>query len=123
MPLRCVVGGCSNVSCKKKGISVHIIPYFEDDRPIAKADFVLMKRKKWKPRKYSCVCSRHFAPEDYAQRFSFGLERGKRQLIRDDVGIVPVPQFNVGVTGDIGTGKRNLSGRSKRKVSVNIPFI
>ena len=42
MPSRCVVGGCSNKPDAKKGIKLHIIPYFGDDCPVAKG-----RRRKW----------------------------------------------------------------------------
>ena len=52
MPSRCVVVECSNQPVSKNGIKLHIIPYFENDRPIAKKkamqwiDFVLLRRAK-----------------------------------------------------------------------------
>ena len=36
MPTRCVAGGCSNTPDLEKGIALHSIPYFGDDRPQAK---------------------------------------------------------------------------------------
>lgn len=36
MPSRCVAGGCSNTPDLEKGIGLHSIPYFGDDRPQAK---------------------------------------------------------------------------------------
>ena len=100
MPLRCVVWNCSNTASSKKGITVHIILYYNDDRPLAKArrkqwiDFVKTKRKHWKPKKYSCVCSQHFAA-DYTRRFSFLSHQGKRQLVKDETGVVPIPRYSV----------------------------
>ena len=42
MPRRCVVFGCSEVANSEKGISVHVIPYFEDNRPVS-----VRHRKRW----------------------------------------------------------------------------
>ena len=42
MPDRCVVGGCSNIPDAEKGIALHKIPFYGDDRSEAKA-----RRKKW----------------------------------------------------------------------------
>lgn len=59
MPTRCVAGGCSNTPDLEKGIALHSIPYFGDDRPQAKkrrkkwVDFVKQKRAKWEPSKNS----------------------------------------------------------------------
>jgi len=36
MPTRCVVGGCSNKRNIQKGIALHTIPFYGDDRPEAK---------------------------------------------------------------------------------------
>ena len=53
MPKRCVAAGCSNVSNLKEGISLHKLPFYDDDRPEAKkrrqkwVDFVRLKRMKW----------------------------------------------------------------------------
>ena len=65
MPKRCVVWNCSNVADKTKNIALHVIPFYGDDRPIAKSrrkewvDFVRKKRgQKWSPYKSSVICSR-----------------------------------------------------------------
>ena len=56
MPTICVAAGCSNQKDEAKGISLHVIPFFEDDRPEAKrrrkkwVDFVKQKRAKWSHR-------------------------------------------------------------------------
>ena len=76
MPKRCVVAGCDNVTDKEKGISLHRIPYLEDERPEAKkrrkkwVDFVNLKRAKWTPTPHSVICSEYFKPEDFTRRFS-----------------------------------------------------
>jgi len=36
MPTSCVVGGCSNKRNIQKGIALHTIPFYDDDRPEAK---------------------------------------------------------------------------------------
>ena len=33
IPNKSVLGGCSNVTDKKQGISLHFIPFAEDERP------------------------------------------------------------------------------------------
>ena len=76
MPRRCVVYGCGEFACAEKGVSVHTIPYFGDERPIALSrrkrwtDFVAKTRKDWTATKASGVCSKHFRPEDYDQRLA-----------------------------------------------------
>ena len=73
MPRRCVVYGCRESACAEKSVSVHIIPYFGDERPIAVSrrkrwtDFVEKTRKNWKATKTSAVCSKHFRTDDYEQ--------------------------------------------------------
>ena len=75
MPERCVVFGCSNVKDTKKGISLHIIPYFGDERQEAKrrrkvwVQFVSRKRANREPSKSSVICLQHFVPEDFERRF------------------------------------------------------
>ena len=68
---RCVVFGCSEVANSEKGISVHVIPYFGDNRPVSVSrrkrwtDFVARTRKNWKDSQSSAICSKHFTPEDF----------------------------------------------------------
>ena len=56
MPTICIAAGCSSKKDKAKGISLHVIPFFEDERPEAKrrrkkwVDFVKQKRAKWQTR-------------------------------------------------------------------------
>ena len=77
MPDRCVVTGCSNVPNSEKGIALHKIPFFGDDRNQAKArrkkwtEFVQLKHAKWSPTASSAVCSCHLAPEDFTRKLSF----------------------------------------------------
>jgi len=100
MPKYCVVTNCKNESNLREGISLHTIPFCDDDRPEAKkrrkrwVDFVSMHRKKWHPTKWSAICSKHFKPEDYETRFSNieGLENPVHpRLRRDDFGILSFP--------------------------------
>ena len=40
------------------------------------------------------MCSCHFAPEDFAEKFAFATAKKKqRQLIKDDIGFVTVTRF------------------------------
>ena len=55
MPGRCVAGGCSAFPDVEKGLVLHAIPFYNDDRPEARkrrkkwVDFVKQKRAKWEP--------------------------------------------------------------------------
>ena len=77
MPDRCVVAGCSNVPNSEKGIALHNIPFFGDDRNKAKArrkkwtEFVELKRGKWSPTASSAVCSCHFATRRFYKKTFF----------------------------------------------------
>ena len=52
------------------------------------------KRAKWQSSACSYVCSSHFAPEDFAEKFVFAAAKKKqRQLIKDDIGFVTVTRF------------------------------
>ncbi|KAK3755170.1 hypothetical protein QZH41_010695 [Actinostola sp. cb2023] len=99
MPDRCTVGGCSNESNSELGISLHRIPFYNDERPEAKkrrkrwTDFVLRTRSHWKATKLSTVCSDHFVYEDY-QRYAVEVPDTRAytpRLKKDDVGIVVFP--------------------------------
>lgn len=119
MPSRCVVGGCSNKPDAKKGIRLHIIPYFSDDRTIGKArrrrwvDFVSRRRKYWTPSGTSSVCSSHFKADDYSQKYSFGEERHLAHLMRDDIGIVAFPSVYLDTNE-----QQQQTPRSRRMVSI-----
>ena len=123
MPEVCVAAGCSNQKDEVKGISLHVIPFFEDDRPEAKrrrkkwVDFVKQKRAKWKPSKRSVICSVHFKPEDFGRRFALGEPGGKsmpRWLRKDEFGCCVFPTIHT-------VGKEDAMGkpskREKRMVS------
>ena len=61
MPDRCVVAGCSNIPNSEKGLALHKIPLYGDDRKGAKArrkkwtEFVQLKRAKLSPTASSTV--------------------------------------------------------------------
>ena len=105
MPDRCVVFGCKNSNSKEfreRGLSLHRIPFFEDQRPIAKkrrklwVDFVNVKRQKWEPSKYSSVCSQHFTEGDFERPTILQLpefQPPRRDLKRDEVGISVFPSI------------------------------
>ena len=106
------------------GISLHRIPFFDDDRPEAKrrrrkwVEFVNRKRAKWLPSKSSAVCSVHFMPEDFTTCFGAlpGMKEGvKRRLIEDDVGVVPVSSVYAEDISEID-GSWSLSRRNRRMV-------
>ena len=124
MPKRCVVAGCDNVADKEKGISLHRIPYLQDERPEAKkrrkkwVDFVNLKRAKWTPTPHSVICSEHFKPEDFTRRFSHVEGEGEtsdsvgnRWLTKDEIGISVFP--TIMPTSDAGA---QHSVREKRMV-------
>ena len=103
MPTICVAAGCSNQKDEAQGISLHVIPFFEDDRPEAKRrrkkwiDFVKLKRAKWEPSKRSVICSVHFKPEDFERRFALGEPGGKsmpRWLCKDGFGCCVFPTIH-----------------------------
>ena len=105
MPDRCVAFGCGNENdktCKERGISLHKIPFFEDERGIAKRRrklwvyFVRTKRDNWNPTKQSAICSQHFKPDDFASpTISLPGFRGhmKAALKRDEIGISVFPSI------------------------------
>ena len=122
MPERCVVGGCSNVKDINNGISLHRIPFFEDERTEAKRrrkkwiEFVSRKRAKWTSSKTSVICSVHFLPDDFIHAVLSGLDVGlKRRLIEDSIGTVPVPSVYLKEASEplVSSGSR----RNQRMVS------
>ena len=66
--------------------------------------------------KHSVICSRHFAPEDYTRRFDYGGQRPR--LIRDEVGVLAVPQLMEEVATEGGGSM--LTKRAKRKICIEI---
>lgn len=123
MPDRCVVYGCSNVNDPENGISLHRIPFFNDNRSEALArrkkwvDFVKSKRAKWEPTASSHVCSCHFAKEDFSEQFLFPGVKRRRELKKDAVGVVPVPRFQKNAWEE-----EELSSRTRRQVRNSLIF-
>ena len=77
MPFYCVAANCTNKVCLKDGISLHNIPYFNDEHTEAKrpkrqrkvrVDFVCAKRL-FVPSNTSTICSDHCRTEDYERQF------------------------------------------------------
>ena len=99
MPDRCVVFGCSNRADAEKGISLHRIPFWNDERPEAKrrrkiwVNFVATKRANWTPSKFSAICSEHFVPDDYDKYLVEipGTRDYTPRLKKDETGIVVFP--------------------------------
>ena len=50
-------------------------------------DFVDLKRAKWVPTKWSCICSNHFTQESISRRYPACTSSTSR-LIKDDFGIL-----------------------------------
>ena len=118
MPTTCVAFGCNNVPNFEKGIALHIIPFFGDDRAEARkrrkkwVDFIKAKRANWKPTKHSAVCSEHFKPVDF-QRYFSGLPGAnfKPRLKKDDLGVSVFPTVHASSI----VPQKTESDRSKRK--------
>lgn len=100
MPNRCVAGHCSNFPNVEQGIVLHAFPFYGDERPTARrrrrqwVEFVKAKRARWEPTATSRLCSAHFKPEDFMRRFHNIEGQGQAvipRLIRDEIGVVPVP--------------------------------
>jgi hypothetical protein len=118
----CVAANCTNKACLSSGISVHTIPYYNDDRPEAKrrrkiwVDFVKAKRV-FEP---STLCSIHFLPEDYERRFSSLPNQTKPnhpRLKRDDLGICVYPSIHA-VPTKHASEPDTQSPRDRRMVSL-----
>jgi hypothetical protein len=130
MPFYCVAANCKNKSSLKDGISLHVIPYFNDERPETKrrrkrwVDFVSAKRV-FTPSKSSTICSAHFTPDDYERRFFSlpGLAKPNYQKLKtDEVGICVFPTIHAPSptpkAKDVASMKsQTTSARSKRMVS------
>ncbi|XP_048585684.1 uncharacterized protein LOC116611738 isoform X1 [Nematostella vectensis] len=98
MSNRCIVFGCGNVPSQKEGISLHLIPFYGDDRPEAKSrrrrwiDFVKGNRV-WKPGTTASICSKHFLPNDFPNVYA-GEVRKKRLKV-DDFGVSVWPTVHM----------------------------
>ncbi len=127
MPHRCVVFGCSNVTSRNEGISLHIIPFANDDRAEAKKrrkkwiDFVRRRRLNFEPSATSKICSRHFKAEDFVRRFGVHLTgdeaKLKAVLKSDEFGICVYPTISLPDCEET----KPLSARDRRH-SVSIVF-
>ena len=71
-----------------------------------------LKRDKWAPSDSYILCSCHFAPEDFTLRLSFGNLKCPRTLIKDNIGVLPLPKLQRNIWGE-----EDLSDRSRRQVS------
>ena len=89
---------------KEKGISLHRIPYLQDERPKAKkqgkkwGDFVNLKRAKQMVMPHSVISSEHFKPENFMRGFLHVEGEGKtpdsvgnRWLTKDEIEISVFP--------------------------------
>ncbi|XP_015751817.1 PREDICTED: uncharacterized protein LOC107331715 isoform X2 [Acropora digitifera] len=121
MPHRCVVGGCSNIRSLEKGIGLHTIPFYGDERPEAKKrrkrwiDFVRLKRAQWEPTKSSVICSKHFKPDDFVRNYTLLKDQEAPSipyLERDSFGITAFPTVHTGV--NVAEDEQPLSNRGKR---------
>lgn len=121
MTNKCVVGGCSNKPDPSKGVGLHRIPFYEDNRPAAKkrrrkwVEFVSTKRK-FKAKEKSTICSIHFKAESFERRFA-NLEGMSKpsypRLKRDKIGISVYPTLH---PGQVDSPKKKQSKRGRRKV-------
>ena len=96
MEQKCVIYGCSNTKDEKRGISIHQIPFFGDQRPEAKEKtakvvaFVNVRRKNCTASKHSVISFVHFTPADFS-RLSYDGQKYQLRLKKDETGVVPVP--------------------------------
>ena len=124
MVQKCVVYGCSNTKDEKRGISIHQIPFFGDQRPEAKKRrrkwiaFVNATRKNWTASKHSVICSVHFMPADFS-RLSCNGQKYQLRLKRDEIGVVSVPSVHNVKTPEEET---NRDVRMKRR-EVRLTFV
>ena len=83
----------------EKGISIHRIPFFNSENAAAQKrrkkwiDFVLARRKNWKPGRTSSLCSIHFKEDDFQHRMDSKM---KRSLKSDEIGICVYPSIHAG---------------------------
>ncbi len=124
MPARCILPTCNNNPDKERGIALHPIPFFDDDRPEAKRrrkkwiKFIKSKRgDRWQPTKHAVVCSRHFTKDCFTRQI-FVPGRTPR-LVTDEIGVVPFPKILEFETGR--EENENMSERTRRKVSLYRP--
>lgn len=126
MPDRCVVYGCSNQASLENNISLHRIPYFNDDSSVAKrrrkkwVTFIQRRRDKWTPTSNSVVCSEHFTPDCFEVSSDTVSTYKKRRLKRDQIGIIAIPSIyeNADISPQIS--QRSQRSEHKRVSIVNI---
>ena len=129
MPSYCVAANCKNKASLKDGISLHTIPFFNDERAECKkrrkvwVDFVSSKRT-FVPSKTSAICSDHFRPEDYERRFFslLGLAKPNYPKLRtDELGVCVYPSIHASSPGPakeaVVNKEEHATARSKRLVS------
>ena len=116
MPARCQAANCSNLPDKERGITLHPIPFYNDERLEAKrrrkkwVDWVKLKRARWESTMHSCICSFHFTPESFERKiFTPGTSRSHR-LVADELGVAAFPTFHA--TEDRDTGD-DVSNRAR----------
>ena len=99
MPERCVAARCNNTADPEKGISIHRIPFFNSENAAAQKrrkkwiDFVLARRKNWKPGRTSSLCSIHFKEDDFQHRMDSKMKRSSKS---DEIGICVYPSIHAG---------------------------
>ena len=64
------------------------------------------------------IFSHLFAPEDYTRGFDYGGQVERPRLIRDEVGVLAVPQLMEEVATEGGGSM--LTKRAKRKICIEI---
>jgi hypothetical protein len=102
MPFDCVAANCLNKACLNDGISLHNIPYFNDEHAEAKrrrkvwVDFVCAKRL-FVSSNTSTVCWDHCRTEDCERQFFSLPGLGKPnylKLIKTDDDLLSFDDFN-----------------------------
>ena len=97
MVQKCEIYGFSNTKDEKRGICIHQIPFFGDQRPEAKKRrrkwiaLVNVKRQNLTASKHSMICSVHFTSADFS-RLSDG-QKYQLRLKRDEIGVISVPSM------------------------------
>ena len=129
MPLRCVLAHCSNINDPSKGIGMHKIPFWNDNRPETKRrrkrwiEFIQRTRAKWKPSQYSALCSEHFVPQDFERQFTKlpGMSSYTPRLAKDEIGIITSPSIypppKKPDSKERGVGRSSAKRRAHRMVS------
>ena len=104
--VRCSAVGCSNMSSKDKGITVH---HFPKEKKLRNTWLVKMKRAKWTPTPRSVLCSLHFEDSQ------FRITASRPLLIK---GAIPTI-FNH--SNDESKRTRKPSAMSKYQAAVHSP--